>query len=133
MLTQKLSDQSLPQDDLIYAAFRLAASDTLMQIEMAATSPVGMIDPVRDPSPRGNRAGCSGRSFGDIWRDIATRRRISGRATRVRTPVFTDDNGGESKEPLLAEDHVAWGVLLVERALRNLPHEGEGQLCADQR
>jgi hypothetical protein len=46
MLTQKLSDQQLPQDHLTYAAFRLAAIDTLMQIEMAATSPGGTIDPV---------------------------------------------------------------------------------------
>ena len=45
MLTGDLSDLGLPQDELSYAAFRLAAIDTLMQIEMAQDSPAG-IEPI---------------------------------------------------------------------------------------
>jgi hypothetical protein len=44
-LTQRLSDQHLPRT-ISPSAFRLAAIDTLLQIETAATSPGRMIDPV---------------------------------------------------------------------------------------
>lgn len=45
MLIGNFNEGGLPQDELTYAAFRLAAIDTLMQIEMAQHSPDGA-DPI---------------------------------------------------------------------------------------